>query len=106
LFLLFSRLSDAVRDEADGRAAPRSQPPIWSYTCEDEGSGKSARWKGIQNGLTPLLEQPTQYASNRAIIIDRSQRQIDATDKLIDQLVYELYGLTDEEIRIVEEGTK
>jgi len=34
------------------------------------------------------------------------QRQIDATDKQIDQLVYELYGLTDEEIRVVEEATK
>jgi len=33
------------------------------------------------------------------------QRQIDATDPQIDQLVYELYGLTDEEIRIVEEAT-
>jgi len=33
------------------------------------------------------------------------QRQIDATDKQIDQLVYELYGLTDKEIRIVEETT-
>ncbi|MBN1889609.1 MAG: hypothetical protein JW850_16555 [Thermoflexales bacterium] len=30
------------------------------------------------------------------------QRQIEATDKQIDALVYELYGLTDEEIRIVE----
>jgi len=30
------------------------------------------------------------------------QRQIVATDRQIDQLVYELYGLTDEEIRIVE----
>ena len=30
------------------------------------------------------------------------QRQIDATDREIDQLVYELYGLTDEEIKIVE----
>jgi hypothetical protein len=30
------------------------------------------------------------------------QRQIDATDKQIDALVYELYGLTEEEIRIVE----
>lgn len=28
------------------------------------------------------------------------QRQIEATDKQIDQLVYELYGLTEEEIRI------
>jgi hypothetical protein len=34
------------------------------------------------------------------------QRQIDATDRQIDQLVYELYGLTDEEIKIVEEATK
>jgi hypothetical protein len=32
----------------------------------------------------------------------RLQRQIDATDRLIDQLVYELYGLTEEEIKIVE----
>ncbi len=30
------------------------------------------------------------------------QRQIDATDKMIDALVYELYGLTEEEIALVE----
>jgi len=30
------------------------------------------------------------------------QRQIDATDKEIDKLVYELYGLTEDEIKIVE----
>ena len=33
------------------------------------------------------------------------QRQIDATDGQIDRLVYELYGLTEEEVRIVEEDT-
>ena len=32
------------------------------------------------------------------------QRQIAATDKAIDGLVYELYGLTEEETRIVEGG--
>ena len=32
--------------------------------------------------------------------------QISATDRQIDQLVYELYDLTDEEINIVEEATK
>jgi len=32
------------------------------------------------------------------------QRQIDATDQQIDRLVYELYGLTEEEIKIVEQG--
>ena len=34
------------------------------------------------------------------------QRQIAATDKQIDQLVYQLYGLTDEEIKIVEDAVK
>jgi len=30
------------------------------------------------------------------------QRQIEATDAAIDKLVYELYGLTDEEIAVIE----
>jgi len=30
------------------------------------------------------------------------KRQIDATDEQIDRLVYQLYGLTDEEIAVVE----
>ena len=34
------------------------------------------------------------------------KRQIASTDRLIDRLVYELYGLTEEEIRLVEEGAK
>jgi hypothetical protein len=34
------------------------------------------------------------------------QRQIDAVDGQIDMLVYELYGLTQEEIDIVEGKTK
>ena len=32
------------------------------------------------------------------------QRQIEATDRQIDALVYELYGLTEDEIRVVEES--
>jgi hypothetical protein len=32
------------------------------------------------------------------------QRQIDATDGEIDRLVYDLYELTEEEIKIIEEG--
>jgi len=34
----------------------------------------------------------------------RLEREIEATDRQIDQLVYELYGLTEEEIKIVEEA--
>ena len=32
------------------------------------------------------------------------ERQIESTDKQIDELVYELYSLTEEEIKIVESG--
>jgi len=32
------------------------------------------------------------------------RRQIDAADRQIDQLVYELYNLTEEEIRLVEKN--
>jgi type I restriction-modification system DNA methylase subunit len=37
---------------------------------------------------------------------DQIQHQIDSTDKEIDRLVYELYGLTKEEIKLVEGETK
>ena len=33
------------------------------------------------------------------------KRQIEATDRQIDQFVYELYDLTEDEIKIVEEAT-
>lgn len=33
---------------------------------------------------------------------ERIAREISATDDAIDRLVYELYGLTEEEIRVVE----
>ena len=33
-----------------------------------------------------------------------AQNQIDQTDNEIDQMVYELYGLTEDEIKIVEES--
>ena len=36
----------------------------------------------------------------------RGSDWIDATDRRIDQLVYELYGLSEEEIKIVEEATR
>ena len=42
--------------------------------------------------------QYSQLPQNKILL----QRQIDTIDKQIDQLVYQLYGLTDEEIKIVE----
>ena len=54
-----------------------------------------------------VLDRHKQLATAR-VAQDKTaiQRQIGATDRQIDQLVYELYGLTDDEIRIVEEVTE
>jgi adenine-specific DNA-methyltransferase len=64
-------------------------------------------WLAIQPRMIELVNQ-TQIASKQLIEARTSheqtllQRQIEATDEQIDALVYELYGLTEEEIRIVE----
>lgn len=57
-------------------------------------------------------QKPTQQTAtergSQTLATDKtaSQRQIDATDQQIDRLVYKLYELTDQEIRIVEEGAR
>jgi hypothetical protein len=38
--------------------------------------------------------------------MEQLQREIEATDRQIDLLVYQLYGLSDDEIRIVEDATR
>ena len=54
----------------------------------------------MQHSLQIILFQATKTAHEK----DSLQRQIDATDRQIDRLVYELYDLTDDEIKIVEEA--
>jgi hypothetical protein len=53
--------------------------------------------------VTQMLElHPRLRAAQTAHDCELLQRQIDATDAQIDALVYELYGLTEEEIKVVE----
>ena len=61
--------------------------------------------KKIRLTLTQESEWETYFLQEqtKAIAI---KKQIDFTDKEIDQMVYELYGLTEEEIKIVEESVK
>jgi hypothetical protein len=52
--------------------------------------------------VTQMLElHPRLRAAQTAADRELLQRQIDATDAQIDALVYELYGLTEAEIKIV-----
>ena len=55
-------------------------------------------------GLVERMLALHQKLAAAAILADKQlyQRQVEATDRQIDALVYELYGLTEEEIGIVE----
>jgi len=55
-----------------------------------------------------MLRLKREHAAAGAVLEDRRHalaRDIERTDRDIDRLVYELYGLTDEEIKIVEGGS-
>ena len=79
------------------------KPPISTINSSDPTD------KDHHDKMVSLVEQMLSFnkqlasaktAHDKTIL----QRQIDATDKQIDLLVYELYGLTEEEIKIVEGG--
>jgi len=55
-------------------------------------------------GLLEDIVGPNKKLAAATIPADRKlyQRQIESTDREIDALVYDLYGLTEEEIAIVE----
>lgn len=63
--------------------------------------------KNIHNHIIQLVEQMLYFhkqlnEAQTPPAKKRIQQQINATDRQINQLVYELYGLTDEEIAIDE----
>jgi restriction endonuclease S subunit len=75
--------------------------PIPSLDCS-KPADKSRHDKMVQlvEQMLSLHKQlPAAKTDQEKTVI---QRQIEATDKQIDALVYELYGLTEEEIKIVE----
>jgi len=76
--------------------------------CEIDPSDRpaQARLVAIVALVTEMLELNKRLsAANDPAEKTAIERQIAATDRQIDELVYELYGLTDEEIRIVEGTT-
>jgi hypothetical protein len=79
--------------------------PIRSINISDPADkARNAHMVKLVESMLALNEQllDSKSTAQKEII----QRQIDATDREIDQLVYELYGLTKDEIKIVEGETK
>jgi predicted Zn-dependent peptidase len=84
--------------------APLIDIPI--RTVDSSDPEDAARYEKMVELVERMLSQHERLAEakieNERTVV---QHQIDATDQQIDRLVYELYGLADEEIAIVEEAT-
>jgi hypothetical protein len=78
-----------------------SQLPICTIDFDDPAD--AARHE-MMVALVELMLELHKKLADASIPADRDlyQRQIEATDQRIDELVYELYELTEEEIAIVE----
>lgn len=79
-------LAECVKCPGVGAGAPRAM--------RREVRKERSAWHTLPLSPHPPLLKP------------RQSRQIASTDREIDRLVYELYGLTEEEIRIVEGTTQ
>ena len=75
--------------------------PVFYATGQNEA--KSDLPKRLSTLAVSMLSLYATLSSIKSEAIrELIKRQVDATDREIDQLVYELYGLTEEEIKIVE----
>jgi hypothetical protein len=72
------------------------------FSCSDDKS-RHDKMVSLVERMLDLHKQAT--AAKNPNDKTRLQREIEATDRHIDQLVYELYGLTEEEIKIVVEAS-
>ena len=101
-FLFFYR----VANQGESRVIPQVKAsklnplPFPKIDLQDARAQRLSKWVRDMYALNRDLAA-AKTAHDKNVI----QRQIDSTDKQIDQLVYELYGLTEDEIKIVEEAT-
>jgi len=92
---------------------PEAYPYIQHYDVEKlpiyninlKNNAEKTKYDAIIKLVTKMLMLTRQYSKIKDKLTyetERLKRQIEETDKEIDQLVYKLYGLTKEEIRVVE----
>ena len=87
------------------RSYPRVDRASLTVNLVQLGSARQSDWRAhSESRASPRVSHPTLAP----VVLDRVavERQIDAADRQIDQLVHELHGLTEEEIKIVEAATQ
>ena len=78
--------------------------PIHAINFDDPAD--VARHDRMVTLVDQMLELNKKLAESKMPqVAEMLKRQIEATDRQIDDLVYELYDLTDDEIKLVEQAT-
>ncbi|MCG3129568.1 MAG: hypothetical protein FLDDKLPJ_00302 [Phycisphaerae bacterium] len=98
-FVYVKQVTQAVKDDF----AQVTIKDFGSLPFPAKASGCDELGALVSNMLSLHKRQAAEKNPNRR---EQLQREIDASDRQIDQLVYQLYGLTKEEIKIVEEATR
>ncbi|MFA6468303.1 MAG: N-6 DNA methylase [Bacteroidota bacterium] len=71
------------------------------------GSSDKARHDNIVNLVNQMLETKQKLSTSKTDgEVNRLEQHCESLDRKIDEAVYELYGLTEEEIKIVEDSTR
>ncbi len=71
------------------------------YIISFEDFYKSVKTKNIEWGIDKKEEWHKWFSQKQKSILEKKNK-IDETDREIDMMVYDLYGLTEEEVKIVE----
>jgi hypothetical protein len=101
--IYLSQVSQATKDDFP-QLTIRDLKALPLRTIDLDDASDAARHDRMVKLVDRMLSLHKQLAAARTAH-DKTvlQRQIDTTDRQIDQFVYELYDLTDDEIAIVEE---
>ncbi|MDQ3082333.1 MAG: hypothetical protein M3R07_08995 [Gemmatimonadota bacterium] len=103
-YFYFSLVCAALEGESDRYLEFRAQY-VDSFPLRSDVLGSDN--KRLTSLVTTMLSLHSRLAAEQLPQRrEQIQREIDATDRQIDALVYQLYGLTDDEIKIVEEATR
>ena len=77
--------------------------PLLEIPLYVPGKAQQKRIINLVDTIMALSKKHQAIKSKQTSETERLKRQIEETDSEIDELVYELYGLTKEEIKVVEE---
>ena len=111
IFAFFKRISSVLGDADKGGRLRWFRQDVMKIPIRNLDMtipAEKARHDTIVKLVTEMLTLQKEYVNVEKELDDRRhalQRRIDEMDREIDKLVYQLYGLTDEDIRIVEGTT-